>query len=62
MCFRIRNNLHYTTRMMKKTIVIIMRDLKIIPRDMGNLYKDTVKLPKRANICLTNRLREYTIR
>lgn len=45
----------------KKTIVIIMRDLKIIPILMDNLYKDGVKPLKSANMYLTNRWTEVTI-
>ena len=48
-------------RIFKKTIVIIMRDFKIIPEDMGNLYKDHVKVRKRHNICLTNTFSDGTI-
>ncbi len=40
-------------RKTKKTIVIIMRDFKIIPYLIGKLYKDRVKLLKRINMCLT---------
>lgn len=46
---------------LKNTIVIIMRDCKIIPWLIGNLYKDNVKIPKRNNICLTNGLTDGTI-
>ena len=38
----------------KKTIVIIMRDLKIIPPLMDKLYKDYVKPQDSANYRLTN--------
>ena len=38
-----------------------MRVYKIIPEDMGNLYKDPVKLRKSANMCLTNIISECTI-
>lgn len=38
----------------KKTIVIIMRDLKIIPPLMDKLYKDYVKPADSANYRLTN--------
>ena len=38
----------------KKTIVIIMRDLKIIPPLMDKLYKDYVKPQDRAKYRLTN--------
>ena len=48
-------------RKLKKTIVIIMRDLKIIPLLMDNLYKDRVKPAKRGNIYLTNRWTFVTI-
>ena len=46
---------------LKKTIVIIMRDFKIIPELMGNLYKDREKALKRNNMCLTNGLTDGTI-
>ena len=45
----------------KKTIGIIVRDLKIIPLLMDNLYKDRVKPAKRGNIYLTNRRTFVTI-
>ena len=48
-------------RNLKKTIVIIMRDFKIIPDVMGILYKDHMKEPKRGNMCLTNRYTDGTI-
>ena len=48
-------------RMLKKTIVIIMRDLKIIPVIMDILYKDDVKPLKRRNMYLTNKKADVTI-
>ena len=45
----------------EKTIVIIMRVLKIIPVIMDILYKDEVKPPKRKNIYLTNKKPDVTI-
>lgn len=45
----------------EKTIVIIMRDLKIIPVIMDILYKDNVKPLKRRNIYLTNKKTDVTI-
>ena len=48
-------------RRIKKTIVIIMRDFKIIPELMGNLYKDREKALKRNNMCLTNGCVDGTI-
>ena len=45
----------------EKTIVIIMRVLKIIPVIMGILYKDEVKPLKRKNIYLTNKKPDVTI-
>ena len=46
---------------LKKTIVIIMRYLKIIPAVMDKLYKDQVKVMKRDNNRLTNSKVECTI-
>ena len=46
---------------LKKTIVIIMRDFKIIPPLMDILHKDRVKPVKRGNIYLTNRLTDGMI-
>ena len=45
----------------EKTIVIIMRDLKIIPVIMDILYKDDVKPLKRRNMNLTNKKADVTI-
>ena len=45
----------------EKTIVIIMRVLKIIPVIMDILYKDEVKPLKRKNIYLTNKKPDVTI-
>ena len=45
----------------EKTIVIIMRDLKIIPVIMDILYKDDVKPLKRRNMYLTNKKADVTI-
>ena len=45
----------------EKTIVIIMRVLKIIPVIMDILYKDEVKPLKRKNIYLTNIKPDVTI-
>ncbi len=45
----------------EKTIVIIMRDFKIIPPLMDILHKDRVKPVKRGNIYLTNRLTDGMI-
>lgn len=45
----------------EKTIVIIMRDLKIIPVIMDILYKDGVKPLKRRNMYLTNKKADVTI-
>lgn len=45
----------------EKTIVIIMRVLKIIPVIMDILYKDDVKPLKRQNIYLTNKKPDVTI-
>ena len=61
MCFHILQ--HYTLydRIIKKTIVIIMRYLKIIPAVMDKLYKDQVKVMKRDNNRLTNSKVECTI-
>ncbi len=54
---------HHTLydRIIKKTIVIIMRYLKIIPAVMDKLYKDQVKVMKRDNNRLTNSKVECTI-
>lgn len=46
---------------LKKTIVIIMRDYKIIPETMGKIDKDYVKVMKTDNICLTNRSPDGTM-
>ena len=46
---------------LKKTIVIIMRDFKIIPETMGKIDKDYVKVMKTDNICLTNRSPDGTM-
>ena len=48
-------------RILKKTIVIIMRDFKIIPETMGKIDKDYVKVMKTDNICLTNLVCDGTI-
>ena len=45
----------------EKTIVIIMRVLKIIPVIMDILYKDDVKPLKRRNMYLTNKKADVTI-
>ena len=45
----------------EKTIVIIMRDLKIIPVIMDILYKDDGKPLKRRNMYLTNKKADVTI-
>ena len=45
----------------EKTIVIIMRDLKIIPVIMDILYKDDVKPLKRRNMYLTSKKADVTI-
>lgn len=45
----------------EKTIVIIMRDLKIIPVIMDILYKDDAKPLKRRNMYLTNKKADVTI-
>ena len=45
----------------EKTIVIIMRVLKIIPVIMDILYKDDVKPLKSQNIYLTNKKPDVTI-
>ena len=45
----------------EKTIVIIMRVLKIIPVIMDILYKDEVKPLKRKNMYLTNKKADVTI-
>ena len=45
----------------EKTIVIIMRDLKIIPVIMDILYKGDVKPLKRRNMYLTNKKADVTI-
>ena len=46
---------------LEMTIVIIMRDLKIIPVIMDILYKDDVKPLKRRNMYLTNKKADVTI-
>ena len=55
MCFHILQHHTLYDRIFKKTIVIIMRDFKIIPAVMDKLYKDHVKHLKRVNMYLTNR-------
>ena len=61
MCFHILQHHTLYDRIFKKTIVIIMRDFKIIPAVMDKLYKDHVKLMKRDNNRLTNSKAECTI-
>ncbi len=48
-------------RKSEKTIVIIMRVLKIMPPHIDNLHKDRVKHAKKGNIYLTNRLTDGII-
>ena len=61
MCFHILQHHTLYDRIFKKTIVIIMRYLKIIPAVMDKLYKDQVKVMKRDNNRLTNSKVECTI-
>ncbi len=61
MCFHILQHHTLYDRIIKKTIVIIMRYLKIIPAVMDKLYKDQVKVMKRDNNRLTNSKVECTI-
>ena len=61
MCSHILQHHTLYDRIFKKTIVIIMRYLKIIPAVMDKLYKDQVKVMKRDNNRLTNSKVECTI-
>ena len=61
MCSHILQHHTLYDRIIKKTIVIIMRYLKIIPAVMDKLYKDQVKVMKRDNNRLTNSKVECTI-
>ena len=61
MCFLNLQQLTLYDTILKKTIVIIMRYLKIIPAVMDKLYKDQVKVMKRDNNRLTNSKVECTI-
>ena len=61
MCSHILQHHTLYDRIFKKTIVIIMRDFKIIPAVMDKLYKDQVKVMKRDNNRLTNSKVECTI-
>ena len=61
MCFHILQHHTLYDTIFKKTIVIIMRDFKIIPAVMDKLYKDDVKPLKRRNMYLTNKKADVTI-
>ena len=61
MCSHILQHHTLYDRIIKKTIVIIMRYLKIIPAVIDKLYKDQVKVMKRDNNRLTNSKVECTI-